>query len=137
VRQSRTAAGLTLEELAERSGLSVRAISDMERGRTTRPRRSTVQVLSRVLGLATPGQLIVGQPEGSNRGGPQTVPRQLPAARQFVGRYKEQAALLAMLGRADRDDGAVPITAISGTTGVGKTTPEARYIAKDPRSRGS
>jgi tetratricopeptide (TPR) repeat protein/transcriptional regulator with XRE-family HTH domain len=121
VRQRRTAAGLTLEDLADRSGLSVRAISDMERGRTARPRRSTVEVLSRALGLATPDEFISERSEGANRGEPLTVPRQLPAARQFVGRFKEQAALSAMLSRADRDDGAVPITTISGTAGVGKT----------------
>jgi tetratricopeptide (TPR) repeat protein/transcriptional regulator with XRE-family HTH domain len=121
LRQSRTAAGLTLEELAERSGLSVRAISDMERGRTVRPRRSTVEILSRVLGLDMPDERPAYQPAGTSRDGPVTVPRQLPAARQFVGRLDEQAVLLAMASRAGREDGAVPITAISGTAGVGKT----------------
>jgi tetratricopeptide (TPR) repeat protein/transcriptional regulator with XRE-family HTH domain len=121
LRQSRTAAGLTLEELAERSGLSVRAISDMERGRTIRPRRTTVEVLSRVLGLDMPDERVADQPASTSREGPLTVPRQLPAARQFVGRLKEQAALGAMASRAARDDGAVPIAAISGTAGVGKT----------------
>jgi len=36
IRSRRKAAGLTQEELAERCGLSVRAISDIERGHTTR-----------------------------------------------------------------------------------------------------
>jgi transcriptional regulator with XRE-family HTH domain len=47
LRRQRVAVGLTQEELARKSGLSVRAISDMERGRTRRPRRST---LSQIVG---------------------------------------------------------------------------------------
>lgn len=38
LRRYRSVAGLTQEELARRSGLSLRAISDMERGRTARTR---------------------------------------------------------------------------------------------------
>jgi transcriptional regulator with XRE-family HTH domain len=51
IRQRRVAAGLTQEELAERSGLSVRAIADLERGRTRRPYPSSVRALARALGL--------------------------------------------------------------------------------------
>src|SRR5580658_4878400 len=54
IRQARKAAGLTLEELAERSGLGVRTISDIERGRTTRPRSATVSLLCPPLGLPLP-----------------------------------------------------------------------------------
>lgn len=42
---------LTQEELAERTGLSTRAISDMERGRTLSPQFRTVQLLVDGLGL--------------------------------------------------------------------------------------
>ncbi|MFJ8959719.1 ATP-binding protein [Lentzea sp. NPDC102401] len=42
---------LTQEELAERTGLSTRAISDMERGRTLSPQFRTVQLLVGGLGL--------------------------------------------------------------------------------------
>lgn len=42
---------LTQEELAERTGLSTRAISDMERGRTLSPQFRTVQLLLDGLGL--------------------------------------------------------------------------------------
>ncbi|MBV9278942.1 MAG: helix-turn-helix transcriptional regulator, partial [Chloroflexi bacterium] len=48
----RLAAGLTQDELAARANLSVRAISDLERGVKTRPYLNTVQVLSDALGLA-------------------------------------------------------------------------------------
>ena len=47
-------AGLTQEELAARTGLSVRAIGDLERGRTARPHSRSVKVLAQALGLAEP-----------------------------------------------------------------------------------
>jgi predicted transcriptional regulator len=52
LRRQRVAVGLTQEELARRSGLSVRAISDMERGRTRRPRRSTLSMIVGALDAA-------------------------------------------------------------------------------------
>src|SRR5579864_2905872 len=51
LRQQRVAAGLTQEDLAERSGVSVRAIADLERGRTRKPYPSSVRALTRALGL--------------------------------------------------------------------------------------
>jgi transcriptional regulator with XRE-family HTH domain len=50
-RQARQAALLTLEELAELSGVSVRAISDLERGLTRRPHPRTLRLLAAALGL--------------------------------------------------------------------------------------
>lgn len=49
LRTLRQDACLTQEELAERSGVSVRTISDMERGRTRRPHRRSVSLLGRAL----------------------------------------------------------------------------------------
>src|SRR6201992_4388162 len=51
IRQQRVAAGLTQEDLAERSGVSVRAIADLERGRTRKPYPSSVRAVVRALGL--------------------------------------------------------------------------------------
>jgi transcriptional regulator with XRE-family HTH domain len=51
LRRLRMAAGLTQEELAARSGLSVQAISMLERGVRRAPRDSTVDVLGRALVL--------------------------------------------------------------------------------------
>src|ERR1700722_6016857 len=51
LRHQRVAAGLTQEDLAERSGVSVRAIADLERGRTRKPYPSSVRSLVRALGL--------------------------------------------------------------------------------------
>src|SRR5919107_6400416 len=52
LRQHRTAAGLTQEDLAERSGLSVDTISLLERGEHRRPHRYTMQSLADALGLS-------------------------------------------------------------------------------------
>src|SRR5215510_1215825 len=49
VRRHRTAATLSQEALAERAGLSVRAISDLERGVRQVPRLETVRVLAAAL----------------------------------------------------------------------------------------
>src|SRR5215472_16447245 len=52
LRVHRHAAGLTQEELAERAGVSPRSISEMERGGPHVPRRDTVSLLARALGLS-------------------------------------------------------------------------------------
>jgi predicted ATPase/DNA-binding XRE family transcriptional regulator len=51
LRHYRVAAGLSQEALAERSGLSARAISDLERGVRRTPYRETVRLLTDALGL--------------------------------------------------------------------------------------
>ena len=51
LRLYRQRAHLTQEELAERAALSLRGISDLERGRRTRPYRATVQLLAAALRL--------------------------------------------------------------------------------------
>jgi len=134
VRSQRVAAGLTQEELAERSGLSVRTIRDIERARTARPYRRSMDLLAGVLDLAAPG---AGEPAGAGGvnipapalaerpGYPgqaeRVVPRQLPAAvRHFAGRADEVAVLDGLSGTVG-GAGTVVISAISGTAGVGKS----------------
>ena len=51
LRAARHGAGLTLEELAEASGVSVRALSDMERGRALGPQGRTVTLIAEALKL--------------------------------------------------------------------------------------
>ncbi|HEY6497021.1 MAG TPA: tetratricopeptide repeat protein [Trebonia sp.] len=149
LRQQRVAAGLTQEDLAERSGVSVRAIADFERGRTKRPYPSSVRALVRALGLPEEagndlvarirsGEGSAVQADGASADGDEpaepgaavghgvTVPRQLPTrVPHFAGRAAQLAQLDAVLDAAasDRATGAtgVVISAIGGTAGVGKT----------------
>jgi predicted ATPase/class 3 adenylate cyclase len=51
LRQYREAAGLTQEQLAERAGLTVNGVSQLERGERRRPYPHTVQALATALGL--------------------------------------------------------------------------------------
>jgi tetratricopeptide (TPR) repeat protein/DNA-binding SARP family transcriptional activator len=66
--------------------------------------------------------------------GPVAVPRQLPTGpRYFAGRLAELTALRQLLDDA-RPDGTVPISVISGTAGVGKST-LAVHFAHEVSSR--
>src|SRR5688500_435347 len=51
LRQRRVESGLTQAALAERAGLSVRGISDLERGARVRPHRDTLLRLADALGM--------------------------------------------------------------------------------------
>ena len=139
LRRCRRASGLTQEELAERAGVGVRTIRDLERGQRTRPYRRTVGSLADALGLgeqereafiglARHGGRQVTQ-DGLKSAGEfgngqlemQTVPRQLPAAvSHFTGRAAELEALTELLGGGSGTS-AVVISALAGTAGVGKT----------------
>ncbi|MDQ2875148.1 MAG: tetratricopeptide repeat protein [Actinomycetota bacterium] len=135
MRRARLAAGLTLEELASRSGMSVRAISNLERGRTQRPREGSIRLLAAALGLAEPAPAellkpchsdrhdgVAGHTAASPQERPPTAPHQLPAtARTFTGRAAEMRTLNALLEQAVTRADTVVISAIGGMAGVGKT----------------
>lgn len=123
----RAEAGLTQEELALRSGLGVRTISDIERGRTAAPRRSSLALLWRALGVSefAAGSRVPAAPVASPAGPASrraAVPRQLPPGiRHLSGRRRELAALDRLLGHNDPRLDSAAICVISGTAGVGKT----------------
>ena len=71
--RSRTLAGLTQEELAHAAGISLRAVGDMERGRTLGPQRRTVQALADALRLDPCGAAELEQAAQAGR------PRRAPA----------------------------------------------------------
>jgi tetratricopeptide (TPR) repeat protein len=144
----RRSASLSQEELAARSGLSVRAISNLERGRARWPHPDSVHRLADALELrgqaraqfiAAAGRRLGHPADGpvataGQTGFPQVgavpvVPRQLPApVPQFVARQAELTALTSMLGSASAREGvAVVISAIGGMAGVGKTALAVRW----------
>ena len=111
LRQLRTGAGLTQEELAEAAGVGVRSIRYLERGRVASPQKETVRLLADALGLIGP---VRAEFEAAARGraGPggvaaatRTLPRDIAS---FTGRQQE----LEQLAKAAADDSslAVPIT---------------------------
>ncbi|HEY7144490.1 MAG TPA: tetratricopeptide repeat protein [Streptosporangiaceae bacterium] len=115
MRRDRLAAGLTQEELADRSGLSVRAISNMERGLTARPRRSTLRHIAAALRQATEGHADLSLPAWLPR------PAQLPAdLADFTGRTEQLDQLTAAAGPG-QPGGAVAVCVVAGAGGIGKT----------------
>jgi tetratricopeptide (TPR) repeat protein len=137
LRACRLSARLSQQELAGSSGMSVREISDLERGRTRRPYPDSVRRLAEALGLRgeARGEFIAAAgrrlADGAMAGpesrpvpadGGRVVPRQLPGpVGQFAGREAELAALTGLLEGADGTPAAAVISAIGGTAGVGKT----------------
>ena len=82
VKSRRLASGMTQEELAGKSGLSVRAISNLERGRTARPHPRSLEVLAVALGLPeTAGSAWAARLRADQaRDASSQAPRRLPTA---------------------------------------------------------
>jgi DNA-binding SARP family transcriptional activator/tetratricopeptide (TPR) repeat protein/DNA-binding XRE family transcriptional regulator len=129
LRRRRVMAGLTQQKLAARSGLSVRAIRNLELGRSARPDQRSVRLLAEALSLTGAqrselSDLVSGRADGTGIAAT-PGPGQLPAAvAQFVGRDYELNALDELLGQVDGQGaagGTVVISAIAGTAGIGKT----------------
>jgi len=122
LREARVRLLLTQEQLAARSGVSVRTIRNFEAGRIPFPRAASVRSLADALALTGDERLAfeAAALSGESVADGHTVPRQLPAApRSFVGRTEEFAALDKILLAAG--GGSVVISAIGGVGGVGKT----------------
>lgn len=97
LRELRLGAGLTQEQLADRCGLSVRTVRNLELG-LTRPRPATARIIEGILGVDPGG------------------PAQLPSGvRRFAARTAAVAELDATLESGGR------LAVVSGTAGVGKT----------------
>jgi tetratricopeptide (TPR) repeat protein/transcriptional regulator with XRE-family HTH domain len=121
LKRYRRAAGLTQEALAERSGLSARGISDLERGVSRTHRSDTVQRLASALGLSPRERSLLEQ-AALGAGHPAPSPGAAPSALQpdtlvpLVGRSHE----CAVLDRHLSGQGA-PVLLFAGEPGIGKS----------------
>jgi transcriptional regulator with XRE-family HTH domain len=125
---------LSQQELAERSGLSVRAISNLESGRTRWPYPDSVGRLADALALrdddraeftAAARRRLANEPDPRPRDGNGVILRPLPApVPAFTGRASELRAMSQLLcdpGRASL------VTTVTGPAGVGKTALAVRW----------
>ena len=123
LRRLRTAVALSQEELAARSGLSTRGISDLERGVRRAPHLETVRLLADALGLAADDRsALLAAARPSPRSGRDTPVTPDSKARlphpltRLVGRDVESAALSALLAHED-----ARFVTVTGPGGIGKT----------------
>jgi tetratricopeptide (TPR) repeat protein/transcriptional regulator with XRE-family HTH domain len=118
---------LSLEDLAALSGISDRALSDIERGVSVAPRRRTLLGLIAALGL-TEGEAaaflrVARSSKDAARNPSRTVLLQPRRLHDYTGRTTEMTAILSSL--APEPDGLVrttPVVVIHGAPGMGKTT---------------
>lgn len=129
LRKLRNSSGMSQQALADRSGLSVRSISNMESGKTRCPYPDSVARIADALGLhaATRAQLIavIGQRAGQDpepvpaSAAQAYVPRLIPARiSSFSGRDGELRTLRRMTGDGGET---APVATITGVAGIGKT----------------
>ncbi|GIF17135.1 helix-turn-helix domain-containing protein [Actinoplanes teichomyceticus] len=123
VRTHRQRLGLTQDDLAERAGLGVRSIRNIEAGRVRVPRPSTVRLLADAFALTGPARDLFCSIAAAPRAvpvapsDPPVVPRQLPAASPaHVGRRAALAALDQLLVTPCR------LAVVQGPAGIGKST---------------
>ncbi len=149
LRRLRTEAGLTQEELAAAATLSVRSVSDLERGVNLTARRDTARLLAGALNLAGPARkafeaVATGRAEATSfpvvpqvggfpgdvaPGGSLAAVELVPGAagatrtlpRDIASFTGRESELERLAGAADRSAGVVGIHAIGGMAGVGKT----------------
>lgn len=110
LRRYRWVAGLTQEELARESGLSIRAVSDIERGHTSRPYARTIRLLADALKLDEPARarLMSSVHDGAEEAAGERqdwVARRYEAGARTAAEACDVAAADAVpAGRARRDD---------------------------------
>jgi predicted ATPase/transcriptional regulator with XRE-family HTH domain len=147
LKRHRLAAGITQEELAQRAGLSLRGVGDLERGTRRTPRKDTVKLLANALGLSSDEMAVlevsvrrlraIASPsfsaiDRSPASSADTMPSRpignLPTPlTSLVGREHEEATAVHLLRRND-----IRLLTLTGAPGIGKTR-LALQVAADLR----
>ena len=129
LKRLRVAEGLSQQELADRAGLSVKAISAIESGVRRRPRPQTLRALSSALALSAPERALllrtVATPPAAQ------LPRDIA---DFTGREREILLALEALVSPAGDARGPPVVAMFGRPGVGKSA-LAVHVAQRLRAR--
>jgi tetratricopeptide (TPR) repeat protein/DNA-binding XRE family transcriptional regulator len=135
LRRLRTAAGMTQEQLAESGKVSVRSVSDLERGINLTARRETARLLADALDLRGSARaefeaaarlgtaawdtgVRTPRPDVGFAAATRTLPRDVGS---FTGREAELTQLLGVSSSQLTSGDAVIIYAVGGMAGVGKT----------------
>jgi tetratricopeptide (TPR) repeat protein/transcriptional regulator with XRE-family HTH domain len=120
LRHHRQTAALSQEELAERAGLSPKAVSLLERGQRRFPRRETIEALTTALGLREPDRTALAA--AADRPSASATLSQLPPRpATFTGRAEFLAIISGYLSPGGVPHPSVPVLTIDGMAGVGKT----------------
>src|SRR5687768_13437577 len=104
LKRLRLAADLTQEDLAERAGISTRAVSDLERGLRAAPRRDTAHLLVDALRLTGEDRdafIAAARGQVASAALPPPLPALPVPPTPLVDRLKETAAATALLLRPD------------------------------------
>jgi predicted ATPase len=121
LRRHRLRAQLTQDELAVRAAIGVRTVRDLERGRASRPQRTTVELLAAALGLAGSDReafLAAARGQPTEEPLPPTGFLQMPPIVELIGRDDDVGELVNRLTAVDGPRGVTLV----GIAGVGKTS---------------
>jgi predicted ATPase/transcriptional regulator with XRE-family HTH domain len=137
LRRYRDVAGLTQEEFAQKAGLSVPTVSNLERGRSQTPYRATVRSLAGALelspkdragflatALGTSPTPAAGSDGPATRTGHPVVEGNFLGAlppRRLVGREAELGRVLGALDAVGGEAGTGRLVLLAGEAGIGKT----------------
>ena len=117
LRHYRKAAGLTQEALAERADLSVRAVSDLERGLRTVPQRDTTRLLAAALNVPMEDlEAAVRRRRGPDAPSSTSFPSLSVPLTPILGRERDEAFAVHLLLSEK-----VRLLTLTGPGGVGKT----------------